>query len=289
MAIAQRCHLGYCLYKLLRPGQFRLSFIVAMNDEKNIILSGLTGNSAINMKADNYKGNIKLPDLLISEKLIQPVSDCCIMDFSGKRFSCIHDGHCTQKPSCFKSNILQENLDFHQLQFHPGDRMLWCEKAFPDILKFIDLEPLSKIPDYSFIFNHRYIRNDGRISHFMHEGSISFSGDKLLPTLNLKVFFEIAGTTFDDIIDLSIFRFSVEKGYQMIFTKSYGLNTIPILTERELEIIKLCYEGLSSKMIAEKLNLSFHTVKNHKRNCMEKTKTHNITKLIHFCLKNNWL
>lgn len=260
-----------------------------MIDEKDIIFKGLTENSAINLKADNYNGINKLTDLLINENGIQPKFDYCIMDFSGKRFSCIHHGHCSQKPSCFKSNILQENLDFHQLQFHPGDRMLWCEKAFPDILKFIDSEPLSKIPDYRFIFNHRYIRNDGSISQFMHEGSISFTEDNLLPTLNLKVFFEIAGNTCDDNIDLTIFRYSAEKGYQMIFTKTYGLNNNTVLTERELEVVRLCYEGLSSKMIAEKLNLSFHTVKNHKRNCMEKTKTHNITKLIHYCLKNNWL
>jgi DNA-binding NarL/FixJ family response regulator len=56
-----------------------------------------------------------------------------------------------------------------------------------------------------------------------------------------------------------------------------------------MEIIRLCHEGLSSKMIAEKLNLSIHTVKNHKRNSMNKTLTHNITELIHLCIKNNWL
>jgi DNA-binding CsgD family transcriptional regulator len=30
-------------------------------------------------------------------------------------------------------------------------------------------------------------------------------------------------------------------------------------------------------------------VKNHKRNCMEKTQTHNISELIHICIQNRWL
>jgi len=260
------------------------------SENDSVLFSGKTsevnGKNGINGKVSSK--NHGLVNILL-KKAIQPLSDYCVMDFSGKRFSCIHHGHCSQKPNCFKSGILQENLDFHQLQFHPGDRMLWCEKAFPDILKFIDSQPASKIPDYRFIFNHRYIRNDGSISQFMHEGSISFTEDKLLPSLKLKVFFEIADNQNDEAIILTIFSYSSENGYQQIYTKTYGLNTISVLTERELEIIRLCYEGLSSKMIAEKLNLSFHTVKNHKRNSMEKTKTHNITKLIHFCLKNNWL
>lgn len=261
-----------------------------MKGKDEIILTGLTSDLDNGKKNDtDFINKNQLFENIISKTEINPVIDYCIMDFSGNRFSCIHHGHCFQKPNCFKSGILQENLDIHQLKFHPGDRMLWCEKAFPDILKFLDTQPANKIPDYRFIFNHRYIRNDGSISQFMHEGSISFTEDKLLPLLKLKVFFEIADNQNDGAIILTVLSYSSEKGYQQIYTKTYGLNAISVLTERELEIIRLCYEGLSSKMIAEKLNLSFHTVKNHKRNSMEKTKTHNITKLIHFCLKNNWL
>ena len=222
-------------------------------------------------------------------KNIQPVFNCCVMDFSGNRFSCIHHGHCHEHPNCIKSGLLLENPDFHKLHFHLEDRMLWCEEVFPDMLKFIDTEPIMNIPDFRFIFNHRYTKEDGSISQFMHEGSISFTEDKLLPVLNLKVFFEIDNNKIDETIVLTIFKYSDDEGYQKIFTKEYGLRNNSLLSERELEVVRLCFEGMSSKMIAEKLNLSFHTVKNHKRNCMEKTKTHNITKLIHFCLKNNWL
>ncbi len=242
---------------------------------------------------DIINGKVISENQILSNKSpgnnIQSHFDYCVIDHSGKRFSCVHKGNCFEQPNCFKGEILQENFDFHQLKFHPEDRMLWCEEAFPDILKFIDSEPVANIHEYRFIFNHRYIRNDGKISQFMHEGSISFTEDKLLPVLNLKVYFEIADKNTDNTIVLTIFRYLPDYGYQEIFTKFYSLGKKSILTERELEVIKFCYKGLSSKMIAEKLNLSFHTVKNHKRNCMEKTRTHNISELIHYCLNNNWL
>lgn len=213
----------------------------------------------------------------------------CLVDYSGRQFACDNYGHCQQKGHCFKNGLLHGNVDFHKLQFHPEDRMLWCEEAFPDILKFIESEPVVKFPDYRFIFNQRYIRRDGSISQFMHEGSIAFTNDKLLPILNLKVFFEIADIKTDETIVLTIFKYLANQGYLKVFTKEYGRCCNSVLSHREMEIIRLCHEGLSSKMIAEKLNLSIHTVKNHKRNCMEKTETHNISELIHMCIKKDWL
>jgi len=221
---------------------------------------------------------------------IMPFSffDHCLINHSGRQFSCIH-GECRKQSNCFESGILKESLDFHELHFHAEDRMLWCEEVFPDILKFIDSLSVLDFPDYRFIFNHRYIRMDGSTTQFMHEGSVVFTEDQLLPVLNLKVFFEIADIKTSDTIVLTIFKYSANQGYQRVFTREYGKSSPSVLTEREMEIIRLCHRGLSSKMIAEKLNLSIHTVKNHKRHCMEKTMTHNITELIHFCFKNNWL
>lgn len=214
--------------------------------------------------------------------------DFCLVDRSGRQFACVHE-HCQKQSACFKNSLLQEKLDFHELGFHPEDRRLWCDVAYPDILRFIDSEPVVEFPDYRFIFNHRYIRKDGSISQFMHEGSLTFSNDKRVPLLNLNVFFEIADIKSDETMILTIFRYSADQGYQKVFTRVYSNKHRSNLTQRELEIIKLCHEGLSSKMIAEKLNLSIHTVKNHKRNCMEKTLTHNISELIHICIQNHWL
>ena len=185
--------------------------------------------------------------------------------------------------------MVQDSLDFHALHFHPGDKALLCEKVFADIVRFMEPVRVVEHPDYRFSFNHRYIRKDGSISQFLQEGTFTLTEDQCLPVLNLKVFSEIGDIKTDDTMVLTIYHYIADQGSKKVFSKAYGINTNSILSQRELEIIHLCLEGLSSKMVADKLNISIHTVKNHKRNCMEKTCTRNIAELIHLCLRSHWL
>ena len=60
------------------------------------------------------------------------------------------------------------------------------------------------------------------------------------------------------------------------------------LTEREIEILSLVAEGLSSKQIGEKLFISPRTVDTHRTNLMNKLDIHNIAGLIRFALKNGY-
>jgi len=162
-------------------------------------------------------------------------------------------------------------------------------EVMPDIHKFMYSVAVENFPEYRFAFNHRYIHKDGSSSQFLHEGTISFSDETCLPVLNLKIFTEIGDIKSDDTIVLTIFRYSHDDGYKKVFTKVYGETTKGQLSHREREIVKLSFDGLSSKMIANKLNISIHTVKNHKRNSMEKTLTHNIAELISLCIRSRWL
>lgn len=211
--------------------------------------------------------------------------NCCLIDHSGKQFACIHK-HCQ---GCFNNGKQNEKYEFQAVQFHPEDRKLWDEIVFPDILSFIRPIPAEEIPDYRISFNHRFIQKNESISEFLLEGTFTISALSMLPVLNLNVFTEIGDIKTDATINLTIYRYSALYGYQKVLSKVYAKHRDSFLTNRELEIIKLCHEGHSSKMIADKLNLSIHTIKNHKRNCMEKTMTHNISELIHYCLVYRWI
>jgi len=239
--------------------------------EKPVFIT--SGNSLI--QKDPESGNI-LP------------YSACLIDRSGRQFVCFHD-ECTEHNSCFKNGLPDESNNFLAMYFHPDDKACLCEQIFPDILKFMGTIPVAELADYRFSFNHRYIRKDGSIAQFLQEGTLSVAEDKSLPVLNLRVFTEIGDFKTDETMILSIFRYSAELGYKKVYSKVYGNKGTSQLSPREIEIIKLCLGGLSSKMIADRLNLSIHTVKNHKRNCMEKTLTHNITELINLCIRSHWI
>jgi DNA-binding NarL/FixJ family response regulator len=60
---------------------------------------------------------------------------------------------------------------------------------------------------------------------------------------------------------------------------SPNINT---LTEREMQIINLIKEGLSSKEIAGSLNISLKTVEVHRHNILKKLKLKNSASLVNF-------
>jgi DNA-binding CsgD family transcriptional regulator len=64
---------------------------------------------------------------------------------------------------------------------------------------------------------------------------------------------------------------------------------LPKISSRERQVIQLMANGLTSQEIAEKLNLAFYTIENHKRNLREKTNTKSAAELMNFVLTNNLL
>jgi DNA-binding NarL/FixJ family response regulator len=72
----------------------------------------------------------------------------------------------------------------------------------------------------------------------------------------------------------------VENKFSDDFTKKASL------TKREVELIKLLFLGKSNPQIAEKLNLSIHTIVAHRKNIHVKLGVNNERDLIKFALQN---
>jgi DNA-binding NarL/FixJ family response regulator len=72
------------------------------------------------------------------------------------------------------------------------------------------------------------------------------------------------------------------------FIKSLGCDGFPV-TEREIDIIRGIAEGLSNKLIADKLKLSTHTVNTHRKNIMSKLGVNNTAGIVMFAVKNQLL
>jgi DNA-binding NarL/FixJ family response regulator len=61
------------------------------------------------------------------------------------------------------------------------------------------------------------------------------------------------------------------------------------ITDRELDVIRLISEGLSNKLIADRLELSTHTVNTHRKNIMTKLDIPNTAGIVMFAVKNKLL
>ncbi|MCE3260136.1 MAG: two component transcriptional regulator, LuxR family [Bacteroidetes bacterium] len=72
------------------------------------------------------------------------------------------------------------------------------------------------------------------------------------------------------------------------FIKSIGCDGMSV-TDREIDIIRGIAEGLSNKLIADKLKLSTHTVNTHRKNIMNKLGVNNTAGVVMFAVKNQLL
>ena len=63
------------------------------------------------------------------------------------------------------------------------------------------------------------------------------------------------------------------------------MDTLATLTRREMEIITLCAAGMSAKQIAEELNITPHTVENHKDSIFNKLKVKSTSELILYAFR----
>ena len=57
------------------------------------------------------------------------------------------------------------------------------------------------------------------------------------------------------------------------------------LTHSEIEIVKLIADGYSTKDIALKKHISFHTVMTHRKNIFRKLEINNVTELIRYAVR----
>jgi DNA-binding NarL/FixJ family response regulator len=90
-----------------------------------------------------------------------------------------------------------------------------------------------------------------------------------------------------DLIE-AITRVSESKSYFDSIKDFAQPNAHPVynLSEREIEIIRLIVGGSTSTEIAEKLFLSEHTVKTHRKNIFRKVNVNSISQLTSFAINN---
>ncbi len=74
---------------------------------------------------------------------------------------------------------------------------------------------------------------------------------------------------------------------QIIVEQINEPETDKLLTDRELQIVRMIIQELSNKQIAEHLFISERTVETHRKNILRKTGTNNIVGLIKFAYQNN--
>ena len=132
---------------------------------------------------------------------------------------------------------------------------------------------------------HRIQKADNTYTRILAQ-SIPFSFDNNMRITQFLVKLkDISFANWSSVVDYDFHHPGLD---DISFHRSVFSEIMNLFSPKEIEIIKLINEGKNSQQIAEKLNISKHTVATHRKNIMKKSGCHSSKELIQFCMKNGF-
>lgn len=181
------------------------------------------------------------------------------------------------------SSFRQYGLVYVNEIMHPEDKKtIWRQTV--DLWKNLQTLPASQKTNFSFSRKFRLRRANGTYITLLEQNSV-------LQTDSLGNITHVL-SVFSDITDLiknngAANTFPASTNQALILkSKSESLKPDTKLSKRERQIVRLVAEGYSSKIIADQLFISYHTVNTHRRNIIEKTHTRNTSGLVQFAINH---
>jgi DNA-binding NarL/FixJ family response regulator len=187
--------------------------------------------------------------------------------------------------------MLSNQSYFHILQsFTTGSEIIEFIKAHPIDIILLDIT----LPDYNGIELCNEIKKtvpDTSVIMFSNRSERSIIMQCIQ---NGASGYLLKNTSIDELIEclrgvLSGNIVFCNETKQIISKLSHTEITVPRLTKREKEILKLVAEGKTSSLIADELFLSPLTVDTHRKNLLQKFQAKNSTELISLAIQHNMI
>lgn len=179
-------------------------------------------------------------------------------------------------------------LEYFLNNIHPDDlnRMADFETA---VVAFKKKLPPEKLMKYKSRYNYRLRTKKDVYLHILQQ-SVTIQVDEEGKILRNLVFHtDITEITDFKEMKLSFIGLENEPSFEGIqplikFSKSKEL-----FSKREIEILRFVVQGLTSELIAKKLDRSIHTIRNHRKNILEKSKCENVQELLVKAVRERWV
>ena len=164
-----------------------------------------------------------------------------------------------------------QEIDIEKL-VHPDDWEV-VTRIDKKVWEFLNTLPEEEKLTYKYIYELRVLERGKYVRMIYQMRILAFKEDNFLAmgiidiapeqSANTSVRFQIKNCLTDEIVP-----FAIESAADTL------------LTPREREVLALAKEGMFSKEISEKLNISIHTVNRHRQNILEKLQVDNMIEAI---------
>jgi len=183
------------------------------------------------------------------------------------------------------NEMIEKGNSYFIGKLHPTDRKIISGKVFKGFLDYIKTLNSTDIKNSRFSHNYRFKRKDNTYIHLLQQYVVLETNEDNFPLLTLGFVTDVSAHKHDNKVVFSVSHHSKQNGYTVTTPQSFPQRKIAV-TQRENQIIESLIKGLSSKQIADNLNISLHTANAHRRNILAKTNCKNTAELISYALEN---
>jgi len=153
--------------------------------------------------------------------------------------------------------------------------MTYCTTEFPP-------EKLNRL---DFQYNYRFKIDTDKYLNILENQVNLLAGDDGRPVVGLG-HFTVFGNGDPLPLRATVRYLNDNMEYETVFHKVYGSRQLDEkISERERDVIRLIALGHDNNTIAEKLCISSHTVRTHRKNLLNKTDSKTTTQLVVQCIK----
>jgi DNA-binding CsgD family transcriptional regulator len=197
--------------------------------------------------------------------------------------------HMSENFGGYRSKDFLEKGISHTLEIYQQDHLqLFDQEIFPRRLEILKHLPPEDFKCYAFSYNLCIRNRNGKCENFLQRNC--FVPDEFgNPVFSMGILINVNHQDYGSRVIQTVDKIDVNglKDCQNVHREIYFLNEEDkLFSKREKEVLVWMADGLSSKMIADKLNISEHTVVNHRRSMQEKSNMPNATALVSFAIRS---
>lgn len=184
------------------------------------------------------------------------------------------------------NEMLTNGMKFWWGRMHPEETDTWLQ-SLKDLMVFtmqnIALEDRRRM---TYTWNYRVKDGEGVYKNIIQHTTPMFFDDEGKPIIGLAHYSVLEASEIIPIQATAKILNSNDE-YETLFYQMYGGQKLLVqdISHRERDVIRLLSFGFSNEEISDKLNISAHTVKTHRKNVMNKTNCKNTTQLVAMCIR----
>lgn len=184
--------------------------------------------------------------------------------------------------------LLDEGLGLTIALMHHDFWKVYNHKIFPSIANILKSQPQQEHPDLNFSFNALLKCVNGSWINLLQNSRYITSPITGLPLYCLGMVMDITSFKADNFMNYKVEKTDGQTGQIKLIDQKrfYVYDEDKLLTKKEKLVLSYLADGLSSKMIAGRLNISENTIDNHRQNMLNKTETGNVAQLVAFGIRS---